>query len=348
MAIFKFLTGVPYFRQQSLQQVLGFAVAASTIYDQCFKVAQDCKPVVEHMMKLAAEATHFALDDTTNRILDETGKEIADRRTKKPRYRTGVYTSVLSAILDTGQTVILFKTNIGHAGEWIDEILATRQSTAPPILMSDALNRNQPSVVSEFIWTKCNAHARREFYESWGTVPQADWVIEQYAIIWKNDTHCNDEKMSAQERQRYHHAHSLPVMESIRAQCQAWSDGDEIETNSGFGQGCTYFLNHYDGLSGFCHVPGAMLDNNYVEQIIKMIILVRKNSLFYKTQNGADVGDILTSILATAIHNNVNVFDYLLALQKNRFDVGRNAHRWMPWNYQHTLETLSNKDEFPA
>jgi len=71
MAIYKNLTGVPYFRQQSLQQVLGMAVAASTIYDQCKAVADVLKPLVAYLVKLAADAPEYALDDTTNRILDQ-------------------------------------------------------------------------------------------------------------------------------------------------------------------------------------------------------------------------------------------------------------------------------------
>jgi len=133
-------------------------------------------------------------------------------------------------------------------------------------------------------------------------------------------------------------------MEHLHQQCQKWIEDGQIEQNSGFGQACTYFMNHFDELCAFCHVPGAKLDNNTVEQIIKMIIRVRKNSLFYKTQNGADVGDTLTSLLATAIHANVNVFDYLVAVQQNWFDVGRNPQRWLPWNYLQTMQTVREND----
>jgi len=35
------------------------------------------------------------------------------------------------------------------------------------------------------------------------------------------------------------------------------------------------------------------LDNNYVERILKRAVLNRKNALFYKTEHGAAVGDIL-------------------------------------------------------
>lgn len=342
MAIYKNLTGMPYFRQQSLQQVMGVSISASTLYDQCKSVADLIAPVQDTLIKLAADAPAFALDDTGNRVLDQTGKQIPDRRTKKPKHRTGVYTSAVIATLDTGQSVYLFKTNIGHAGEWLDQILHSRQTTAPPLLMSDALNRNQPSVIDSFVWCKCNAHARREFYDCLSHVGESETVIEQYQTIWRNETHCEEKHLDAQARQRYHYEHSLPVMEQLREQCEAWlAPESEIEENSTFGKACQYFLNHYEGLSRFCYVADAKLDNNRVEQVLKLIILGRKNSLFYKTQNGADVGDILTSVLGTAVANGINVFDYLVALQQNWFAVGRNADEWLPWNYQETLQSMA-------
>lgn len=57
------------------------------------------------------------------------------------------------------------------------------------------------------------------------------------------------------------------------------------------------------------------------------------------------MGDILTTVLATAVANNVNVFEYLVALQQNWFDVGRNPQHWLPWNYQHTLSSLCEVNE---
>jgi hypothetical protein len=346
MAIYKNLTGVPYFRQQSLQQVLGMAVAASTIYDQCKAVADVLKPLVAYLVKLAADAPEYALDDTTNRILDQQGKEIPDRRTKKPKHRTGVYTSAVVATLEGEKPLVLFKTNIGHGGEWLDEVLQPRQTTAPPLLMSDALNRNQPTVIERYIWCKCNAHARREFHHCIDMVPQAEWVIEEYGKIWQHKTHCDEAGLDVEARQRYYHEHSLPVMESLREKCRDWIErSDEIEPNSTFGQACRYFLNHFEDLSWFCHIPGAKLDNNAVERILKLIIRIRKNSLFYRTEEGAEVGDILTTVLATAVSNNVNVFEYLVHLQQNWFDVGRNPQNWLPWNYQDALSSPADEHE---
>ena len=68
-----------------------------------------------------------------------------------------------------------------------------------------------------------------------------------------------------------------------------------------------------------------------------MAILHRKNALFYKTQNGARVGDLFMSLIYTCQLCGANAFDYLTELQKHRRELFRNPSEWMPWNYRITL-----------
>ena len=75
------------------------------------------------------------------------------------------------------------------------------------------------------------------------------------------------------------------------------------------------------------------MDNNEIERLIKLIVRAGKNSLFLKTQNGADVSDIITSILAACTECDVNAFDYLQNLQRNQLAVRAVPEKWLPWNY---------------
>jgi hypothetical protein len=61
--------------------------------------------------------------------------------------------------------------------------------------------------------------------------------------------------------------------------------------------------------------------------------LHRKNSLFYKTENGAEVGDLFMSLIHTCELNNTNPFDYLTELQKHSAELAKNPAAWMPWTY---------------
>jgi len=73
--------------------------------------------------------------------------------------------------------------------------------------------------------------------------------------------------------------------------------------------------------------------NNETERVLKLIVRARKNSLFFKTAVGAEIADVITSMLATCHENSVNGFDYLNAVQRNRDAVRASPKEWLPWNY---------------
>jgi hypothetical protein len=67
----------------------------------------------------------------------------------------------------------------------------------------------------------------------------------------------------------------------------------------------------------------------------------RKNAMFYKTSNGAMVGDLFMSLIHTCELNGVNSFRYLTELQRHSSDVKRTPADWMPWSYGETLARLA-------
>jgi transposase len=70
-------------------------------------------------------------------------------------------------------------------------------------------------------------------------------------------------------------------------------------------------------------------------------ILHRKNSPFYKTWNGARVGDLLMSLIHTCELNRANPFDYMTELLRHAEELKRSPSEWMPWNYRETLSRLA-------
>jgi transposase len=115
---------------------------------------------------------------------------------------------------------------------------------------------------------------------------------------------------------------------------EAQLDGHRAEPNSGLGKAIQYMLRHWKALTLFLRTAGAPLDNNVCERALKRAILHRKNSLFYKTLNGAQVGDLYMSLIHTCELNGANPFDYLTELQRHAEDLARKPAEWMPWNYR--------------
>jgi hypothetical protein len=122
-------------------------------------------------------------------------------------------------------------------------------------------------------------------------------------------------------------------MEALQAWMRQQIEDKRVEPNSGLGQALGYMLRHWQPLTLFLRQPGAPLDNNVCERALKMAILHRKNSLSYKTLNGARTGDLFMSLIHTCRLNGANPFDYLLAIATHAEAVKLIPKAWLPWHY---------------
>lgn len=338
MSIYKYFAGLPFYRQNSIQKLLGVKITASTIFDQNEYVCNDIYPVFQYLFNIAADAIHYYLDDTTNRIIDQKSVEKKVRNSDKLRTRTGIYTSGVIATTTDNRRIVLFETNIGHAGEFIDQILLNRKSSSsPPIIMSDALPSNQPTVRDSVI-SLCNSHGRRQFVDVINHFPdEVEHILKRYGEIWTNEHHVVEQELSSLARLEYHKKYSLPIMSEIKQWGETHLADETVEENSGLGKAIRYFNKHFVGLSRFCSIEGAMLDNNHIEAMLKIIVRNRKNAMFHKTLFGATVGDVITSMIATGSEAGINVFDYFTELQRNKDKVKSHPENYLPWNYRENI-----------
>jgi transposase len=349
IALLKYGSGVPLYRLEQLQGSLGIPLPAATQWAIAQATAHPFKPAFAELIRQAAQGDVVYNDDTVMKILALMGK----RSTHSPRVeaseeaadeskRTGIFTSGIVAT-GNGHPIALFFTGRQHAGENLHDVLQRRAAElGPPIQMCDALSRN-PSKAFETILSNCLAHGRRKFVEVAENFPrECRTVLEILGKVYDHDAIAEQQKMSPQERLLYHQTHSGPWMDQLKSWATAQLDDRKVEPNSGLGKAIAYLLRHWDKLTVFLRVPGAPLDNNLCEQALKRAILHRKNSLFYKTLNGAQVGDLFMSLIHTCRLNGVNPFDYLTELQKHAGELARNPQDWMPWNYRATLQDVDS------
>lgn len=165
-------------------------------------------------------------------------------------------------------------------------------------------------------------------------------MIEALKVIYHNDKIAREQGMSPEDRLAYHQSHSKETMDSLEAWLRRQFEEKLIEPNSAMGGAISYLLKRWDSMTLFLRKAGAPLDNNLCERALKKAILHRKNSMFYRSRNGAHVGDIYMSLIYTCELNDANAFDYLNQLQLNAPDVAEHPDQWMPWNY---LETIGSR-----
>jgi transposase len=335
IAQLKYGSGTPFYRLEQLQGQLGIPLPAATQWEVVEEAAELLKPARDELIRQAAQGEVLHNDDTSMRVL-RLAREPSDER-------TGVFTS---GIVSTGRgwKIALYFTGRQHAGENLADVLQQRARRAsPPIQMCDALSRNVPKLAAgvEILLANCLAHGRRQFVEVAANFPdQCRYVLEMLGQVYGHDAEARERSLTPNERLQFHREHSGPVMEQLQHWLQAQFAERKTEPNSGLGKAITYLLRHWRPLTLFLRQVGAPLDNNIVERALKRAVLHRKNALFYRTLNGAQVGDLFMSLIHTCQLCGANSFDYLTELQRHAQKLATNPAEWMPWNYRETLERI--------
>ena len=346
VALLKYGNGMPFYRLEQLQKSLGIPLAASVQWRLVKQKAHVAEPVWEEFQRGAAQGEVLKNDDTHVTILQLLEDRSAaldhmdDEQKSEFAERTGVFTTAILSSGSERHTIALFHSGVKHAGENMDELLKKRDSGLPaPILMCDALSRNLPENF-KVILANCSAHARRQFVDLVEAFPaECEYILETFKEVYRFDAQAKQMKLSAEERLAYHQEHSGPLMDEMHEWLPKQFEQRRVEPNSSMGEAISYMIKHWKALTLFLRVAGAPIDNSATERALKRAILNRKNSLFYKTLNGAKVGDILMSVIYTCILCKADPFDYLTQIEMHAAKVAVNPQDWMPWNYQDQLES---------
>ena len=336
IALLKYANGVPFYRLQQFQAMMGVPVPASTQWGIVEPLGLEAKGPYIELLKQSAQGELFHIDDTTGKVLSL----MKEGETKNGR--KGIFTTGVISKMDYRQAVLYF-TGRNHAGENLKALLENRLTgLSPPQLMCDALSRNSSEDL-DVIMANCLTHARRYFVDVAPSFPEeCRSVIDTLAEVYHNDQIARDQNMPSEERLAFHQFESKPLMDDLHTWLKKQLDEKLVEPNSGLGKAIQYMLNHWKALTRFLQVPGAPLDNNICERALKKAILHRKNSLFFKTEHGALIGDIFMSLIQTCAMNGENPYNYLLEIHKNPELVKANPENWLPWNFGHNLRPQSS------
>ena len=349
VGLLKYGTGLPFNRIEQLQAAMRIPLPAATQWDLVKSAADPLSPAHEELIRQAAQGTVVHYDDTTMKVLELSHEQrSAALAEDADENRTGVFTSGIVATGD-GHKIALFFTGVRHAGENLAAVLKQRAAELPAaIQMCDGLASNTAGDF-ETLLANCVAHARRKYVEVTENFPEeVRFVLETLREVYKTDAEARRAGLDPTQRLQLHQAESGPRMAALNEWTQRQFTEHLIEPNSGLGEAIRYMQKRWDALTLFLRIEAVPLDNNITERALKKAILHRKNALFYKTLNGARVGDIFMSLIYTAELNGVAPFAYLVALQRNAPEVADRPGEWMPWNYQTALAWATSGPDPPA
>src|SRR5882724_8931983 len=264
LAVSRYYLGLPLYRVEAYQAMLGVPVPDATQWDEIEKVGDCAYVVFAQMEQMAAQGELIWQDDTAVRILSlmqENLELIAAAQAhglSTPKERTGMHTTAL--VVKVGEhTAILYYSSRRHAGENLQALLDQRAAgLAKPLAMSDALTSNEVADESRLIRCHCLAHGRRKFSDLEDVFPQECQVVLQVlSQIFDHDEQARKAQLSPQARLAYHQAQSQPLMEALKTWLDRQLDERLVEPNSSLGKAIVSMQKHWETLTRFLSVPGA-------------------------------------------------------------------------------------------
>ena len=183
IALLKYGSGMPFYRLEKLEHLLGIPLPASTQWEIVEEAAEVIKAARDELIRQAAQGEVLHNDDTSMRVL-RLAREPSDDR-------TGVFTSgIVSTQARAKDRAVLHRPPARGRKSARCACSTAQRSSAAPIQMCDALSRNTPKLSdgAEILLANCLAHGRRQFVEVAANFPEAcRYVLETLGDVYKYD-----------------------------------------------------------------------------------------------------------------------------------------------------------------
>ncbi len=352
VALQKLLVGVPYNAQAKYHKVLETPLPASTQWMLVTNLYRVVIHIFNELVYMSAQSWLCTIDDTKCRILsvikeNKKNNKKKDKRKKDGEHRKGTYTTGLLFDHD-GKNIALYISGRQYAGENLNDTLKHREAGLQSMhVMADGSSNNNPGTLNlDIVMHNCLTHSRRQFYDLSDYYEEESLkVIDFIAEIYKNDKYTKENKLSANERLKYHKKKSAPILQELKKYLEGLLlDKKKCEPNGALTGSINYVLNRWTEITRFLEIPNAPLDSNAVERLLKVIIRMRKTAMFFKTESSAKISSSLLSVIQTCVENKENPLSYLIAIQKYEKYVIEEPKLWMPWNYKKILQTIEKPE----
>lgn len=295
VVVSKYADHLPLHRLEEGFERQGVHIARSTMCDWVEQVADLLRPITDAMATASLRAHRIHTDDTGIPIL-------APGSTHKGH--VWVY------VADDDYVVFRYTPRRKSDGprEFLKGYTGYVQADAANLydrLFGDAEGASEDEAAKE---VGCWAHARRRFFDAQLTdrdralialgfikkLYEVDRVVMKLPPVRRTP-----------ERQRL----CAPVLNAFKT----WLDAEALVVlpKAPIAEAIGYARNQWGALTRFLEDARLKLDNNIAERQLRRVAVGRKNWLFAGSENGAESGCILYSLLATCKLHGVNPFDYL-------------------------------------
>ncbi len=313
VAVAKTCDAMPLYRQSRALAREGCHVNPTQLGAMFHRVADQVEPIYNAIGATVPESTHVSADETTQPVLQKGGAR-----------KGWMWTFIV-------QGAIFFRYDRGRGGKVASAVLGKSQG----VLQVDGYSGyNTVTVPEKRRRAGCWSHARRKLFEcrkAHGHV--VDPVLAEIGRLFDVEVAAAGQGIHGTAAHlALRQAESRPavdrVFEALRA-AQA-----RAGPRSSLGEAVAYALNQEDALRVFLGDARVAVDNNASERALRIVALLRKNSLFVGHDEGGRNLAILLTIVATCQLHGVEPRRYLADVIVRVNHRGVTVDELLPWNWK--------------
>ena len=303
--ISKYQDHLPLYRQEKIWQRMGIEIARNTVCGWIMAAAEVCMPMRSALMKSLITSGYIQADETPLQVMDE-----PNRKNTSLSYMW-LYRS---AIPD--KPVVLFDYRETRQARWPKEILCDFRGH----LQTDGYKGyDWVDKESDIIHLGCMAHARRPFAElvklAKKSVGKSHQAVAYFQKLYAIEKIARAGQFTHEQRYQLRMEKAKPILEEMKG----WLDQSlrHAVPQSKLNDALVYMHDRWTELTNYLTDGSLEIDNNGAENQIRPFALGRKNWLIAGSPRGAHASALFYSLIATAVANGWNPFDYLRYLFEN-------------------------------
>lgn len=317
----KYMDHLPLYRQKQIFARENIQIPSSTIEGWTKQALEKLEPLYEQLVFDTKSKGYLQVDETPIKVLDSDKKGAAHQG----------YYWVYHAPMDG---TVLFDYSPTRGGIAAVPMLGNFKG----YLQTDGYaGYEKYGKKKEVIHLACWAHARREFEKALDNdKARAEKALLMIQQLYAVERKAKEEQLSADQTKKRRLDQSLDIINEMGK----WLF-EEIKATlpkSQIGKAITYAYARWDALSAYLYDGNLKVDNNQIENAIRVIALGRKNYLFAGSHEAAQRAAMIYSFFAICKKHEVNPFQWLKYTLENIMSINhKNIKELYPQNYKQII-----------
>jgi transposase len=326
----KYLDHLPLYRQETIFERAGMAIARSTLAQWVGECGVQLQPLVDALAGEMLSQPVLHADETPLAMLKPAGQR--DGKTHRAylwSYCTTGFSPMKAVVFDFADS---------RGGQHVRDFLRLpgtgRQPAWKGKLVTDDYSGYKACFDLGVTEAGCMAHARRKFHELWANHASSvgEHALKFFCTLYEVEREVRD--MSADERRAIRHDKSQPVADALHQ----WltQQRQKVPDGSATARAIDYSLKRWAALVRFIDDGDLPIDNNWVENQIRPIAIGRNNWLFAGSLRAGKRAAAVMSLVHSARLNGHEPYAYLrdvlerLPTQPASRIKELLPHRWQP------------------